>query len=170
MDSNFENTGDSISFDVKVDANVLYDFQIFHTYSGVNGIVSTCFGAIGLILFVVSNFTAWIYLILGLVIILYLPFNLRLSSAKLAKLSPMYQKPLHYEINENGITVSQDDVTQTVSWDKCTKAVSTKQSICIYTGKKNASIFPRKQLGDQLPALLALLARYMEPEKVKIRY
>ena len=80
------------------------------------------------------------------------------------------KQPLQYEFSEKGYTVSQGDVRQSVSWEQCTRAVSTSLSIVIYTGKNNASVFPRKQLGGQLTELLAVIAKYMDPKKVKIRY
>ena len=85
-------------------------------------------------------------------------------------MNPVFKKPITYDISADGISVFQDGESGQVSWDQCTKAVATKQSIIVYTGKLNASIFPRKELGDDLPALMALIGKYMEPKKVKIRF
>ena len=160
----------SFSTDIEMSTAVLYDYLVHHAYSGTAGILGTCAGALGIMFFIKSGGTAYIYLILGLVIIFYLPVKLRLQAAKTMQLNSAYKAPLHYVLDENGITVSQNEETQTIAWDKCIKAVSTKQSIAVYTGKNNASLFPRKQLGDNLPAFVAVLAENMEPGKVRIRY
>ena len=162
--------GSSIEFDVVMDKHILYDFMINHAYTGSAGIIGTSFGALGILLFLSSSCQNYIYLIFGLIMIFYLPVNLKFQCSKQMTLNPVYKKPIHYILDSNGITVSQDDNSQTVAWDKCTKAVSTKQSIAVYTGKNNASIFSRKQLGDKLPSMLAVLSEYMDPKKIKIRY
>lgn len=163
-----EEKNKSVSFDVTMDSKILYDYMINHAYTGSSGILGTCFGVLGILFFLKTNYV--LYLIIGAVLILYLPINLRYRAALQMQNVESFKKPLHYNVDENGITVSQDDTTQQVAWEQCTKAVSTKQSIVVYTGKANASIFPRKQLEDCLPALIAVIAENMEPGKVKIRF
>lgn len=156
-----------LSFPVQMSASLLYDYLIHHAYTGSSGILGTCFGILGLIAYAKTHFI--LYLILGIVLILYLPVNLRYR-ASLQMLQPVMKQPLNYEFSETGFTVSQGETRQSVRWEQCTKAVSTSLSIVVYTGKNNASVFPRKQLGGQLTDLLAVIAKYMDPKKVKIRY
>lgn len=156
---------------VSMSAKILYDYLIYHAYSTPAGILGTCFGALGVLLFFnAPSVDRVMYLILGAILILYMPISLKLRSAQLMQLSDTYKKPLDYHLDQNGVTVSQGDVSQTMEWNKCVKAVSTRQSILLYTGRNNASIFPRRQLGDKLPALVAVLAENMDPKKVRIRY
>lgn len=156
-----------LSFPVQMNASLLYDYLLHHAYTGSSGILGTCFGLLGLIAYAKTHFI--LYLILGIILILYLPVTLRYR-AGLQMLQPVMKQPLNYEFTEQGFTVSQGEVKQSVRWEQCTKAVSTSLSIVVYTGKNNASVFPRKQLGGQLTDLLAVIARYMDPKKVKIRY
>ena len=160
-----------ISLSVSMNANLLYDYLIYHAYSNAAGILGTCVGALGVLVFLAQpGVNRVMYLILGVILIFYAPVSLKIRSMQLMQLSETYKKPLDYVLNAEGITVSQGEVSQTMSWDKCVKAVSTRQSIVLYTGKNNASIFPRKQLGDKLPALVAVFAENMDPKKVRIRY
>ncbi|MBR1471370.1 MAG: YcxB family protein [Lachnospiraceae bacterium] len=152
---------------VQMDAHVLYDYLLHHAYSGASGILGSCFGVAGLLMFARTHYP--LYLVLGILLIIYLPVNLRYR-AGVQMLSPVMKKPLEFAFSAAGYTVSQEGVTQSVSWEQCTKAVSTGKSIVIYTGKNNASIFPRQQLGGQLTELLAIIGKYMDPKKVKIRY
>ncbi len=103
-------------------------------------------------------------------LIFYLPVNLWIQASKMITTNPAYQKPLTYVMNSDGITVTQGEISETASWDKCTKAVSTRQSIVVYTGKKNAFVFPRKQMQDKLTPAIAVIAENMDPKKVKIRF
>jgi len=159
-----------IEFDITIDKGTLYDFLVYHAYSTSTGLIGTCFGSLGILGFISSNCENFLFLILGLVLIVYTPVSLKLQASKTVQLNPVYKNPLHYVIDENGITVSQGETTTTAGWDQCRKAVSTRLSILVYTGKKNASIFPRKQLGDRLTAVLAVMANYIEPSKMRVKY
>lgn len=169
MEEDVQNgNGKEVQFTVSMSAKILYDYMINHAYTGTSGILGTCFGALGILFFLRTSFI--LYLIIGLILIFYLPVNLWTQSVKSMTVNAAFKKPLEYKLNSEGITVSQGDTSQTASWDQCTKAVSTRQSIVVYTGKKNACIFPRKQLGDKLSPAIAVLAENMDPKRVKIRF
>lgn len=157
-----------INVDVHMNAKVLYDFLLNHAYSGASGILGTCFGFLGVLFFIKTQYP--LYLLLGVILILYYPVNLRYKASLLMQSVEAYKQPLHYLVNEDGITVSQGETTENVTWEQCLKAVSTKKSILIYTGKRNATIFPREDLQEYTSALIAVIAENMEPGRVKIRY
>ena len=50
------------------------------------------------------------------------------------------------------------------------KAISTSKSIIVYTSKVSATIFPRKQLGEDVVKVIEMVSTHMPPKKVKIRY
>ena len=54
-------------------------------------------------------------------------------------------------------------------WGNMYKAVSTPKSIILYTTRVNAFIFPRKDLGTDIPKLMEIISVNMDPKKVKIR-
>ena len=84
--------------------------------------------------------------------------------------TPAFKKPLHYVLNEEGIMVSQDGVTECQKWEDMHKAVSTSKSIIVYTNPVNACIFPRRELGDSQQQVIAYISAHMDPKKVNIRY
>ena len=156
-----------IEFDVKISSNVLYDYMLRHTYSSLSGIMGSVVGVLMLILFV-SNRQP-ICLIIGVVILLYLPWTLFIKSRQQALSTPAFKKPLHYRLTDEGIEVSQDDTTEQMGWDGMVKAVSTINSIIVYTTKTNACIFPKKDLGDKKYKVIEIISTHMPPGKVKIR-
>ena len=156
-----------IEFDVKIEAGDLYDYLMAHTYSGPSGILGSTFGAL-LIVFAVME-GKWIFLVLGAVLLLYLPWTLFLKSRQQVLNNPAFKKPLHYVLDEEGITVSQDGVTQKQAWEDMRKAISTGRSIIVYTSKVNATIFPKRSLGDDRVAVTEIISTHMPPDKVKIR-
>ena len=56
-----------------------------------------------------------------------------------------------------------------MAWEDMHKAVSTSRSIILYTSRVNATLFPRRQLGDQKEALVEMISTHMPPGKVKIK-
>lgn len=156
-----------IEFDVKITANVLYDYMLRHTYSSLSGIIGSVVGVLILILFA-SNRQP-ICLIIGVVILLYLPWTLFIRSRQQALATPAFKKPLHYRLTDEGIEVSQDDTVEQMGWDGMVKAVSTANSIIVYTTKTNACIFPKKDLGDKKYKVIEIISTHMPAGKVKIR-
>lgn len=156
-----------MEFDVKITPNILYDYMLHHTYSSMAGIMGSIVGALMLVLFA-SNRQP-ICLIIGVVILLYLPWTLFLKSRQQALNTPAFKKPLHYRLSDAGIEVSQDDTTEQMAWDGMVKAVSTPSSVVVYTTRTSACIFPKKDLGDGKCKAIEIISTHMPPKKVKIR-
>lgn len=155
-----------VEFDVKINAGVLYDYMLHHTYSGSAGILGSAVGALGIVAFFMNGYP--LYLILGVIILFYQPISLYLRAKKQA-LNPVFKEPLHYKMTEEGVTVSQGETEQFQKWEDMFKAVSTGRSIILYTSRVNASIFPRTDLGQQQAEVIAMISTHMPPKKVNIR-
>lgn len=157
-----------LEFDVKMTPVAMYDYLMHHTYSGMSGIIGAIAGAFCIMIFLANRYV--IYLIAGVVILAYLPIALLLRAHQQVQGTPVFKKPLHYKLTEEGISVSQDDSEEMQSWEACFKAVSTRSSIILYTSKTTASIFPKKDLGEKKEALIRIISTHMPPSKVKIRF
>lgn len=156
-----------VEVDVKIEAGDLYDYLLAHTYNGASGIIGSTFGALLIVIALMK--AKWVLLIAGIIVLVYLPWTLFIKSRRQALANPAFQKPLHYCLDEDGITVSQNGETQNQSWDAMVKAVSTSRSIIVYTSPVSAAIFPKRELGDQKAALIEVISTHMAPAKVKIR-
>ncbi len=156
-----------VSFKVKIEAGDLYDYMLMHSYNSPAGIVGSSFGAI-LILFAFAT-RQWLFIVLGLVMLLYLPWTLFLRSRTQILNNPSFQEPLQYTLDEEGLTVAQGEAQEKMAWENMHKAVSTGKSIILYTSPVNATIFPKRQLGGQKAALIEIISTHMPPKKVKIR-
>ena len=157
-----------IEFDVKMTSGDLYDYMLHHTYGSMSGLIGAVAGA----LMVVAGFSGAgvLCIIAGIVILLYLPVTLFLKSKQQFLANPVFKQPLHYKLTEEGIEVSQGEEVQRQKWEDMYKAVSTTKSLVIYTTAVNAAIFPRRDLGEQLPAVIEIISKHMPPKKVKIRF
>lgn len=156
-----------IEFDVKIDAGTLYNYMLHHTYTSAAGILGTTVGALMVVAFSMQQ--SIIFLIAGMAILLYLPWTLFIKSRQQALMNPAFKKPLHYKLDEEGITVSQEDSEEKQEWGQMYKAISTGRSIIVYTSRVNASIFPKKDLGENKAKVIEIISTHMPPSKVKIR-
>lgn len=156
-----------VELDIKIEAGDLYDYMLRHTYNSPSGMLGSMVGALMVIVALPQN--QWIFVIGGLVLLLYLPWTLFIKSRQQVLTNPVFKQPLHYVLDGEGIHISQGDVEEMQSWDNMVKAVSTSRSIIVYTSKVNATIFPKRQLGDKTAAVIETISTNMPPKKVKIR-
>lgn len=160
--------GDALyEVDIHMNASVLYDYFLRHVYTTFSGMLGTIIGVLMITVYFVKGISV-LYLICGIIIILYLPWSLFLT-AKKQSLQESFKNPLHYAFYENGVEVSQGETRQMQKWEDMIKAVSTSKSIILYTGKNSASIFPRKDLGENAEGLIRIIFTHMDPQKVKIK-
>ena len=153
--------------DVHMNTSVLYDYMLRHTYTSPLGLVATLLGFLALLFFLKG--AGGLYLVIGIVMIVYLPWNLFLTARKQAITNEAFQRPLHYTFAEEGVYVSQGETVQMQAWKDMYKAISTPRSIVLYTSKVNASVFPRADLGDDTALVIELISTHMPPKKVRIR-
>ena len=156
-----------LEFDVRITPGVLYDYMLFHTYTSVSGLIGSVVGA----LLVVTFFMGYgvLFLIAGAVILAYLPWTLFIRSRQQYLSNPAFKNPLHYQMNEEGVSVSQNGEVQSQKWESMYRAVSTPRSLILYTSPVNASIFPKKDLGEKAAGVMEMISTHMPPKKVKIR-
>ena len=156
-----------MEFDVKITGGILYDFLMYHNYSKISNLIANIVGALVLIGGIVNSHV--MFIICGAILLLYMPISLFMKAKQQQLASPAFKKPLHYKLSEEGVFVSQDGQEEMQKWDDMYKAVSTPKSIILYTTRVNACIFPRKDLGTNVPKLMEIISINMDPKKVKIR-
>lgn len=157
-----------VEFDITVTCGSLYDYLLHYTYTSMQGLVGTAAGALFLVKFAYSR--QILFLIYGVLILAYLPVSLYLR-AKQQSLSPVFKKPIHYKLTEEGVEISQGDEVQSQGWDVFYKAGATMGSLLLYTTKRNATIFPKRQLQKQnvQEKVMEMISTHMPPKKVNIR-
>lgn len=156
-----------IEFDVKMTTNKMYDYMLYHTFTSFQGILGEAIGVLLIAAFVASG--KWLYLIAGIIVVLYLPIALYMNAKKQILLSPVFKETLHYTLSEEGIKIKVGEEEESQAWKDLRKAVSTGKSIIIYTSKRSASIFPKSDLGEKKMAVIEMISTHMDPKKVNIR-
>lgn len=157
-----------VEFDITVTCGSLYDYLLYYTYTSLQGLVGTAAGALFLVEYAYSR--QILFLICGALILGYLPVSLYLR-AKQQSLNPVFKKPIHYRLTDEGIEISQGDEVQTQGWDVFYKAGATMGSLLLYTTKRHATIFPKSQLQKQnvQEKVMEMISTHMPPKKVNIR-
>ena len=156
-----------IELDIKIEAGDLYDYMLRHSYNSSSGILGSALGAVMVIVALAKS--QWLFMIGGLALLLYLPWVLFIKSRQQILNNPAFKEKLHYKLDDEGLTITQGNAEDKQSWADMYKAVSTGRSIILYTSKVNATIFPRRELGDQKTAVVEMISTHMPPARVKIR-
>ncbi len=156
-----------VELDVKIEASDLYDYMLMHAYNSAAGLLGSGVGAVAVLVGFMKSQP--LFLVAGIVLLLYLPVNLFVKSRQQALMNPAFGEPLHYVLDEQGITVSQNGEEQHQDWGDMVKAVSTGHSIIVYTSRVNATIFPRREMKDKRTDVIEMISTHMPPKKVHIR-
>ena len=165
----------NIKFEVKMTKKAMFDFMLYTSYTSLSGIVGVIFGGVTLVLGIRqcmfgSYSTAATFFLFAAIFLIGNPLHLKARAAEQVMRSPMFQKPISYELNEEGIRISQDEQSVLNEWGDFRKAVSTGQSVSIYVTKVRALIFPRESLGEQYAAAVQMISTHMPAKKVNIRH
>ncbi|MCM1536817.1 MAG: YcxB family protein [bacterium] len=157
-----------VEFDITITCGSLYDYLLHYTYTSLQGLIGAAAGALFLVEFFFSR--QILFLICGLLVLCYLPVSLYLR-AKQQSLNPVFKKPIHYRMTDEGVEISQGGESQTHGWDVFYKAGATMGSLLLYTTKRNATIFPKRQLQKQdvQGKVMEMISTHMPPKKVNIR-
>lgn len=163
-----------IKFDVKIAEKHMKDFMLYHHYTSFSGIASVVFGlltaALGSRAFLQQEYqNGLVFFLFTAVFLIYMPVTLGRRAKLQVKKTPMFQAPIAYEFNEEGIVVSQGEESALNTWDHVSKVTATNQSMLIYFSRMRALILPKEAIGDQYAALVQLISTHVAPAKVKLK-
>lgn len=165
---------EKIELDVKMTFEDMYRFNLYHVYHNSQGILSIVLA----VMLVLISALSWgdtnvaynvLYLLAAVLIVVYVPVNLRGRVKKQMKNTEVYQQPIHYTFDESGITTSFADQSVTMPWKQLYKIVSTKHQVLLYGGRIRANVIPRNQLGDAYDALYELAKAQMDGYRFKMK-
>lgn len=165
---------EEIKVEVKINAGDMYNFFMYHTYSRPSGILSILFGLgmLGLMVYTYGQISigqSTIYLLFSIFFLVFNPISFYLKAQQQVKASPMFQEPIYYVFNKEGITTMQNKESATVKWEDIQTVQFSKRSIIVYVSRVRANIIPKQAIGDSYADLIDMFKRNLEPSKVKIK-
>lgn len=156
-----------IEFDVQMTTAKMYDYMLKHTLGSFSGIIGELVGLLLILYFALYGNPA--FLIAGIIVVLYLPVVLYLKSKRQVSSNEVFKEPLHYILDDNGITVISKEQQDSLPWSAMYRVKSTTASIILYTNKINACIFPKADLGDKKDDVIKMISTHVDAKKVNIR-
>ena len=97
-----------VELDIKIEAGDLYDYMLMHAYNSPGGIMGSALGAVMAVFALMTG--QWIFLVGGVLLLLYLPWTLFIKSRRQALGNPAFSQPLHYVLDQEGICISQKEL------------------------------------------------------------
>lgn len=163
----------TVEFDVKLEPKDLYRFNLYQTYTGSQGIISILIiilaGVMTGVSFADGSYNyAFLYAVFFVIFLGYIPVTLWTRAKLSLKTNAVLAGMLHYEISEEAIRVTQGEESGELPWDQIYKMIATKHNVLIYSGRKNAYIIPRTQLGTKYEALSKIANSRLEKFRVKM--
>ncbi|MDD6328786.1 MAG: YcxB family protein [Eubacteriales bacterium] len=158
---------------VKMNFSALYSYIIntnYRSLSGVMGIVISV-GSLVCALIFWTKFAVSTKIMLILVALLFTvinPLMLAFKAFQQLKLSPSYKKPIDYTFTDDGITISQGDVSTTLTWKQICRLMLTKQMLAIYTSRIHAFVIPVSELGEDGPKILTSVVQFTSQYNPKL--
>lgn len=161
-----------IKVKVKMNQGMLYDFLMYHAYHSMSGIFGTLFGLFWIGFGIVKRQSIdssmlLLYIGMGLLFVFYMPVTLWFRANMQMKSNQSLNIPLNYSFNEEGMTLRQEKESATLSWDHVSKVCKSRKNLFIYTGIRNSSILPLKEIGDQYGELKSLIEKKVAKERRK---
>lgn len=145
--------------DIRMTVKNMFAFHMRQQYWGFRGIVALFVTVLMGFLLATNwnNYTATqiLLLIFGLILfVVYMPLQL-LNRAKRQVLNNEGNKiTTHYMVNEEGITVTQNETRLTLEWAHIYAYKTTPFTIYIYTSRISAFIFPKGCFGKEGSAFI----------------
>lgn len=163
-----------IEFDITLTTKDMYRFHLYQTYTGFQGWFSII---VSIFLFILAGTSygevtaarTMMYLLFGILFLVYIPVSLYLRSKHTIAMSEVLRNALHFSVGETGFTVTQNDQSAELPWDMVYKMIATKRNVLVYSNRINAYVIPREQLGGQYKALAELAEKKLPKYRFKMK-
>lgn len=154
-----------IKFSYQTKVSDMYRFLMQYSYGGFRGIINLVIsiGALVLLFTGADGGNAFNKVLLILIAALFTviePIILYYKAARQVKLTPMFQQPLDYVINEQGIQVRLNEEEMVLVWEDIYKIVETKKDFYFYMSLNRAHILPKVGYEEQCCLMRDFINKY----------
>lgn len=161
-------------FDIQLTAQDLYKFNMRQAYTSMNGVLSILIPIVCVVMAVLqAQHNSWAYFALylgfGILFLVYMPVSLLLSSKRVMRAGGAIAGRLHYVVDEEKITVSIEDQKDELPWELVYKLVETKDTILVFSNRRNAFIFKKDQLGEAGNEVKEIAKAKLEKYRLKLQ-
>lgn len=167
--------GQNIEFSVKIKEDDLYRFNLHHTYTGSQGIISVVLFvlliAIWILRFsVLSPIYRVFYPLIAVIFLLYIPLTLKVR-VKAQMQQEVFSYPLTYELKDEGLWISSpaSEEPAVLPWEYVYKVSTWKGYLLIYSNRVNAYIIPISDISAEYNDTVAFIKSHVEDYKLQIK-
>lgn len=164
----------TITFSVQMTEKEVYRYTLYHVYHGFSGIFGLCLSLLALMYLVLdfntmADQTKTIMIIIALWSTVLDPLMMKSRCKSQFKRTKAYKNPLQYRIDEDGVTVSQNEESQTIAWNQLLKVVETQSQFLVYSSRIHAFIFPKSMMDGQIEEMEQLVLNYTKDTQVQLK-
>ncbi len=165
---------EKISFSVRLTTKEIFRFTFYHEYTRITGIIGLCI-SLGALIVLLASFDTWIPQTKAILIFASLwytviqPVFLLNQARKQAKRNKAKAEPFQYQIDSEGITISQGEAKQTAPWDHFVRIVETKSQYFVYSDRVHAFIFPKDSIGIDSEAFDEKILGFLGQIKITLK-
>ena len=160
---------------VQMTENALFDFMLYHAYSGLAGFLCNIFGlgmlilgALRLATHTSTAFQIVSYFVVGAVILTVTPLLLRLRARTLVRKMKIYSEPIDYFFSDGGMEICQGETKREIKWEQVDRVVATPKTISYYYNKTDAAVIPKEAFGGRFAAVMGTVCRYVPAGKIRV--
>lgn len=170
-DNNADNN--VIEFDSKVTEKDLLRFKFYHKYHTISGMAEIMLALIMIVLCVISigRVNASYSLMVGVFGVFFLVFpsvDMKHRAKRQMEKVVTFKEQVHYRIDNKGITVSLNDVTETLGWDKIYRIKFDGANIDVYMTTVNANIIPVRDFNGRADEFIRMAQQHLKPFQIKV--
>ncbi len=165
-----------VKVEVKLTKKEMFNFLLRHNYTTFGGICGIVLSIGALVMFFLNlgnekmSVSYKVALIaVALLFTVVQPIMLYFKAATQIKNSDAINKPMVYEFNKTGVTITQGEDSVTNKYEDITKVISTKVSVIIYVSKYRAFIIPKASIGEDFETLKDLLVANVKARTVTVK-
>ena len=146
-----------VKYDITVNlsAKDLFEFNMYHSYTHSQGIVSIIAGIAAFVLAFTERGKITpglfaVYIIMGFVILGYIPFTLMMRSRMAAGKGGTFAKPVNITISEESVGIRVGEEENVIPWEEIYCLKDRRNQFLIYTGRITALIIPKRFTSDDV--------------------
>ncbi|MBR5636336.1 MAG: YcxB family protein [Pseudobutyrivibrio sp.] len=165
----------NIKFSVKIKEQDLFRFNLHHSYTSSQGILSVVLFVLLIAIWIMrfpllSPLYRVFYPLIAIIFLLYIPMTLKLR-VKTQMTQEVFQHPLTYEFVETGVKVSSPstDEPAELPWEYVYKVSTWKDYLLIYSNRVNAYIIPKEDIQDVYDVAIDYIKNHVEDYKLQIK-
>lgn len=163
-----------VKVQVRVGAEVMIDFMLYHIYASAVGVITIILGILNIGLGIAfASRKEFLYMAgaFAFAVVVFVIYPQTIKNRVKRQMERMENKEalVTYTFSEDGVeTVTKDDSGK-ADWSAFKKAVSRKRLLLLYDDKKQAVILPIDQIQEEYAQIVDMISAHMPAPAVRIK-